>query len=212
MGIYRFNFIPPPQKKVCKQNLRTELQNKILVLINQYPFPLPKNFALVLYQPDCKPGLILVAVHVENPTLVPRALLVRPAQHKPWARLKKVIYLRFCILTNETLVAVPHWFLSQEWQRKVRRSHRRLEFSQKRKPPNLRSCFLFIYILFFSEEKIPKPEEPRAHKLTKCKTKSLDIWRTTVSEKLMSAFMMRIVRQNAPDTVTNPVNGTKFSF
>ena len=109
-------------------------------------------------------------------------------------------------------MAVPHWFSSQEWQRKVRSHRRLLEFSQKRKPPNLRSCFLFIYILFFSEEKIPKPEEPRAHKLTKCKTKSLDIWRTTVSEKLMSAFMIRIVRQNAPDTVTNPVNGTKFSF
>ena len=59
--------------------------------------------------------------------------------------------LTFYILTNKTLVAVPHWFLSQEWQRKVRRSHRRLEFSQKRKPPNLRSCLLFIFNLFFSK-------------------------------------------------------------
>ena len=33
-------------------------------------------------KPDCDPGLMFVAIHVENPTLIPGALLVRPAQHK----------------------------------------------------------------------------------------------------------------------------------
>ena len=126
-------------------------------------------------------------------------------------KIEVVIYLRFCILTNETLVAVPHWFSSQEWQRKVRSHRRLLEFSQKRKPPNLRSC-LFYFLCFFPKEKICRPEEPRAHKLSKCKTKSLDIWPTTVSEKLMSAFMMRIVRQNALDIVQILLTAPKFHF
>ena len=127
-------------------------------------------------------------------------------------KIEVVIYLRFCILTNETLVAVPHWFSSQEWQRKVRSHRRLLEFSQKRKPPNLRSYFLFIIIILFSEEKSSKPEEPRAHKLSKCKTKSLDIGRTTVSEKLMSAFMIRVVRQNALDIVQILLMAPTFNF
>ena len=200
------------EKKVCKQNLRTKLQNKILVLIYRCPFPLPKNFVLILHQPDCKPGLILVAVHVENPTLVPRALLVRPAQHKPWARLKWSFIYVFASWPTK-----PWWqFLTGfrvmsgkgNWGAIV-------AFLSFLKRENLQTwgvVFLFIYILFFSEEKVPKPEEPRAHKLTKCKTKSLDIWRTTVSEKLMSAFMIRIVRQNAPDTVTNPGKVSKKTF
>ena len=32
--------------------------------------------------PDCEPGLVFDAIHVEDSSLVPRALLVGPAQHK----------------------------------------------------------------------------------------------------------------------------------
>ena len=32
--------------------------------------------------PDCEPGLVFDAIHVEDSSLVPGALLVRPAQHK----------------------------------------------------------------------------------------------------------------------------------
>ena len=34
-------------------------------------------------EPDCEPGLVVDSINMENPPLIPGALLVRPAQHKP---------------------------------------------------------------------------------------------------------------------------------
>ena len=51
--------------------------------------------------PDCEPGLVFDAIHVEDSSLVPRALLVGPAQHK-----SEQLFLQ---QKNDSHTAQPWW-------------------------------------------------------------------------------------------------------
>ena len=47
------------------------------------PYQPPITILTSAREPDCEPGLVVDSINMENPPLIPGALLVRPTQHKP---------------------------------------------------------------------------------------------------------------------------------
>ena len=77
--------------------------------------------------------MVVDSINMENPPLIPGALLVRPTQHKPGENLNLFSLLE---KISETLAVDPRWSQNQELQRKGNLVWLP-EFSQKRKPSSL---------------------------------------------------------------------------